>query len=111
MSNPRIDDLTAIEQHLMLAVMRKRPNAYGVSIKEEIELRTERSYSLGTIYTVLQRLTDRGFLTSRSGEASAERGGRAKMFFEITGEGQRALSHSLRVLDRMRGPLVPQEAL
>lgn len=96
------DSLKQNEQEVMLAVMRKNSDAYGVSIHEELEKRLKRKVALATIYATLAALEQKGFIKSRKGEASAERGGRAKMYFEITGKGQTALNASLVALDRLR---------
>ena len=57
-----ITDLTLIEQHTLLGIMRLHPSAYGVSIRDEIRLRTDKEFSLGSIYAVLERLEDRGLI-------------------------------------------------
>lgn len=101
MPRERVDDLSAIEQAALAAALRLHPNGYGVSIRDEILARTGRDVSFGTIYATTERLTDRGFLESRRGEATAERGGRAKLYFTITGEGQRALHRSRVAADAM----------
>jgi PadR family transcriptional regulator PadR len=90
------------EQIIMLAILRKHPNAYGVSICEEMTSRTGAEPAMATVYNTLERLEQKGFVKSRLGEATAERGGRAKMYFELTGLGQKALNASLQALDRMR---------
>lgn len=95
------------EQIIMLAVRNKHPNAYGVSIFEELSERAGIEPSLATIYATLERLEKKGFVKSRQGAATAERGGRAKMFYELTGRGQKVLIASLSALDRLRGDLVP----
>jgi PadR family transcriptional regulator, regulatory protein PadR len=95
-------DLKRTEQYLMLAIMRKRPEAYGVSIFEELRSRLGREVPLATIYATLEKLEQKGFVRSKQGAATAERGGRAKMYFDITGKGQAALSSSLRELESLR---------
>jgi DNA-binding PadR family transcriptional regulator len=94
--------LKQTEQVVMLAILRKQPDAYGVSIFEELETRLGKEVPMATIYATLDKLEKKGFLKSKQGQASAERGGRAKMFFEITGKGQAALNASLNALDRLR---------
>ena len=86
----------------MLAILRKQPDAYGVSIYEELETRLNKAVPMATIYATLETLDKKGFVKSRMGRATAERGGRAKMFFEITGKGQATLNASLSALDRLR---------
>jgi PadR family transcriptional regulator, regulatory protein PadR len=94
--------LKQTEQVVMLAIMRKHPDAYGVSIFEELAKRLEKEVAMATIYATLEKLEKKGFVKSRQGAPTAERGGRAKMFFAITGKGQAALNASLNALDRLR---------
>jgi PadR family transcriptional regulator, regulatory protein PadR len=94
--------ISLLEQQVMLAALRLHPNGYGVSIRDELEARTKQSYALGSIYACLDRLEDKGFLKPREGEATPERGGRKKMYFELTGLGQQTLDQSLRALDSLR---------
>jgi len=95
-------NLKQAEQVVMLAILRKQPDAYGVSIYEELEKRLQKETPMATIYATLEKLEKKGFVKSRQGQATAERGGRAKMFFDITGKGQKALIASLSALDRLR---------
>ena len=94
--------LKQTEQVVMLAILRKQPDAYGVSIYEELETRLGKAVAMATIYATLDALDKKGFVKGKIGQATAERGGRAKMFFEITGNGQMALNASLSALDRLR---------
>ncbi len=94
--------LGTLEQHILLAILRKRGNAYGVSIAEELEARTNKRHSFGAIYTTLERLKTKGYVTSREGEPTAERGGRAKLYFDLTGKGQKALDESLHAVFRLQ---------
>lgn len=104
-------DLTLVEQQMLLAIMRLHPNAYGVSIRDEIKARTGKEYSFGSVYAVLERLEDGGLIASREGEATAVRGGRKKLYFTISGNGQNALHSSLRALDALRVGTLVQGAL
>src|ERR1700722_8851702 len=94
--------LKQTEQVVMLAILRKQPDAYGVSLYEELEKRLDKQIPMATIYATLETLEKKGFVKSKQGQATAERGGRAKMFFQITGKGQTALNASLQQLDRLR---------
>ena len=94
--------LKQTEQVVMLAILRKQPDAYGGSIYGELEKRLDKKVPMATIYATLETLEKKGFVKSKQGPATAERGGRAKMFFEITGKGQTALNASLQQLDRLR---------
>lgn len=74
--------------------------AYGVGIKREIEERLERKVSIGALHTALQRMTDKGLVSSQLGEATAERGGKRKRYFEVTADGEAVLERARE--DRMK---------
>jgi len=93
--------LSEFEQLVLLALMRLGTDAYGVSICADIAERTRRDVSLGAIYKSLDRLEDRGFVTSRMGDPTPERGGRRKKHYRIAAVGQRAVKQSLETLRRM----------
>lgn len=98
-------ELTLIEQEILLACMWQNPDAYGVSIRDKIKERTSKNHSFGTIYTVLERLENRGFLVSREGEVTLSKGGRKKQYFTVTGKGHLALTGSLAAMDSLRAGL------
>jgi DNA-binding PadR family transcriptional regulator len=83
--------LGEFEEIVMLTVATLYDQAYGVAVLEEIERRTGRSVSVGALHSALERLEEKGFVQSRFGEATAERGGRRKRFFTVTAAGERAL--------------------
>ena len=83
--------LGEFEEVVMLAVGILYNEAYGVSIKKEMELRLSRGVSVGALQTALKRLELKGYLKSREGESTAERAGRPKKYFEITAQGKKAL--------------------
>ncbi len=83
--------LGEFEQLLLLAVLRLGEDAYGVTIRREIEERTGREVSLGAIYPTMDRLEEKGLLTSFMGEPTGERGGRSRRYFTVLPEGVRAL--------------------
>ena len=95
------------EEIVLLAIMHLRGNAYGMKIRAEIEGRTNRKPSLGAIYTTLERLEEKGYVSSWVGEPTPERGGRAKKFFRIEATGQRALQESQELSARMSAGLNP----
>ena len=96
------DYLGEFEQLVLMAVMRLGAGAYGMTVRREIEANSGRSISLGAIYATLDRLEDKGFVSSALGEATAERRGRAKRFFKVQASGITALRNALATLDRMR---------
>ncbi len=97
------------ERLVLLAILRLHGNAYGMRIRQEIKERTNRVTSLGAIYTTLERLQAKGLVSSWTGDPIAERGGRAKKFFEVEAAGQQALRQADEMTERMTVPhsLVP----
>jgi DNA-binding PadR family transcriptional regulator len=79
------------EQMVLLALLRLHNDAYGMEVREEIERRTGREASYGAVYTTLDRLERKGFVTYRLGEATPERGGRARKYFRVLPAGREAL--------------------
>lgn len=86
--------LGEFEEVVMLTVGVLYDEAYGVSIKKEIESRLSRNVSVGALQTALKRLEDKGYLKSREGESTEERAGRPKKYFQITALGKRALEYT-----------------
>lgn len=82
------------EETLLLIVGILKDEAYAFKIAEEFENQLNRSVSIGAVHSTLSRLGDKGFLISEMGKPTAERGGRRKRIYEITGAGQRALKDS-----------------
>ena len=99
--------LGEFEQLVLLALMRLQPEAYGVSIRDEIERRTGRSVTLGSVYTTLLRLEEKRFVTTRLGEPTPQRGGRRKKFYRPLAAGRRELAASLDALRSMTRGLTP----
>ncbi len=93
--------LGEFEQIVLLAIMRLGPDAYGVTIRREIEARTGRSVSLGAIYPTLHRLEEKGFVSSYTGEPTATRGGRAKRHFLIEAPGMAAVRASREMIESL----------
>lgn len=89
--------LGEFEELVLLTVAVLGDDAYGVSIKEEIERRADRSISIGALHSTIARLEEKGFLKSYLGGATQERGGRRKRYFQLTYGGKSAL-HDIRNL-------------
>lgn len=100
-----MDTLGDLEQLVLLAVLQVGSDAYGIPVQTEIRRRAHRDLTLGTIYKTLARLEAKGLVTSRVGEPTAERGGRAKRYYVVTAAGRRALRHSLAAIQRMAAGL------
>ena len=95
------DTLGGFELQVLLAVMRLGDEAYGVPIADTIEEASGREVAAGSIYITLDRLESKGFVTSRLGESTPERGGRAKTYFQATGKGVRAVRQAQRTLVKL----------
>ena len=91
--------LGEFEQMVLLSIVRLGNNAYGTTVRKLLADVVERDVSIGGLYTTLERLENKGFLESKKGESSAERGGRAKKYFTVTGEGKRSLRRSRDSMD------------
>ena len=90
--------LGEFEQVLLLSVLKLGNDAYGTSIRELLANTIGRDITIGALYTTLERLEKKGMVSSKMGEATAERGGRAKKYFEVSAKGQHALRRSKQAL-------------
>ena len=91
MKETRLGDF---EEVILLLVGILEEQAYALKIAEEFKSQTGRPVSIGATHSTLDRLSKKGFLTSKMGESTAVRGGRRKRIYTITASGQRALSAS-----------------
>jgi len=87
------------EQRILFALIRLGADAYGVTIRTQIETRTGRAVSPGALYTALDRLEKRGLVVSRLGDPTPQRGGKRKRLYTLQPAGERALA---RVYESMR---------
>ena len=90
--------LGEFEQMVLLAVLQVRDEAYGVTVHEELERRTNRKVARGAIYMTLDRLEKKGLLKSWTTAPTTERGGRAKRCYTVTKPALEALRASRRAL-------------
>src|SRR5919112_519320 len=95
------DYLGHFEEIVLLTVLRLAENAYGAKIRQAVAEATERDVSIGAIYATLDRLERKGYLKSWQGEATPERGGRAKRYFRVEGAGARALNDTNEARNRL----------
>ncbi len=91
----------SFEQLVLLALLRLGEGAYGIPVRDEIALRTGRAPSLGAVYTTLERLEAKRLVSSRAGEKTAVRGGRAKQHFRIEALGIAALKYARETTSNM----------
>ena len=93
--------LGEMELMVLLAVMRLGDEAYGVPISKELLILAKREVALGSIYAALDRLEEKGFVSSFLGDPTPERGGRAKRYFNVTPTGIRALKMTRAALTNL----------
>jgi len=93
--------LGEFEQVVLLAVLRLGDNAYGVTIGAEITACTRREPTAGALYTTLDRLEDKGLVSSRMGDPTPQRGGRAKRFFVLNSKGLAAITRAQQSYRRL----------
>jgi PadR family transcriptional regulator PadR len=93
--------LGEFELILLLTILRLGDGAYGVPLSKELSLLRGSDVSVGSIYAALDRLELKGLISSRLGESSPERGGRAKRYFRVTAEGIRSVNETRRVLTKL----------
>ena len=93
--------LGSLEHIVLLAVMRAGSDAYGMTVRREIEGATGRDISIGAVYATLTRLESKGLIRSYTGAPTAERGGRAKRHFRITADGVAAVRKMHALIKKM----------
>lgn len=93
--------LGEFELMILLAVIHLGEQAYGVPISRELEIHRGRDVSVGSVYAALERLEAKGLVSSRLGDPTPERGGKAKRYFRITKAGLRQVHETRRVLSRL----------
>jgi DNA-binding PadR family transcriptional regulator len=87
-------DLGDLEHLVLLAILRLGSDAYGIPILDEVSARSGREVSRATVYVALKRLEQKGLVSSRLGDSTPERGGRAQRFFKLKPSGLKALRES-----------------
>lgn len=86
--------LGEFEEVILLLVGILGEDAYSYRVAEEFESQTKRAVSIGAVHSTLIRLAEKGFLTSKMGKATAERGGRRKRIYSITASGKKVLAEA-----------------
>src|SRR5215212_5378892 len=86
--------LGEFEEVILLLVGILGEEAYSFKVAEEFESQTDRSVSIGAVHSTLNRLEEKGFLSSKMGKSTAERGGRRKRIYTITAYGKRVLEEA-----------------
>lgn len=104
---PKGDFLGAFEEIVLLALIHLGDDAYGMTIRREIEERAGRHVSIGAVYSTLDRLESKGLVASRYADGSETRRGRARRYFSLEPQGSRALNRSREILGNMWRGLQP----
>lgn len=99
--------LTRTEEMILLAVYRLGDNAYGTTIRAQIEELLGREFSVGAIYVPLDRLVQKGYLTTYQSDPTPARGGRSKRFYRVTADGLSAL-REVRALEETMWRDIPE---
>lgn len=96
------DSVGQFEQIILTAILSLRDDAYGVTIHAKAsELAAPKKISLGAVYVTLDRLEDKGLVSSRLSDPTPERGGRSKRFYRLEALGERALEESAATAKRV----------
>lgn len=96
--------LGELEELVLISVNVLGGNAYGVPIRKKLEI-AGREVTTGALYVTLERMEEKGMITSREGEPTPERGGRAKIYYRVTDAGVNALKEAEEVRKKLRGNL------
>lgn len=103
--------LSELELMVVLAILQLGDGAYGVPLSRRLEEVRGRRVAVGHVYAVLERLEKNGLIASSMGEATPERGGRAKRYFRVTEDGLNAARATRAVLDRLWTAVPPKEEM
>ncbi len=93
--------LPEFELYVALAISQLGDNAYGTSIRKEIDERTARPVSVGALYTTLARLAEKGLVVQEPRDKQQSQRGRPRKYCRLTRAGESALAHSTQMLGRM----------
>jgi|SRR3954452_2069131 PadR family transcriptional regulator PadR len=102
------DFVGEFELYVMLALAHLGDDAYGVTIRREIEARTSRTVAIGAVYATLARLEDKGLVRFKLSDPQPVQGGRARKYFTLSRSGVRMLRHSTLMLAQMIAGLSPE---
>jgi len=95
------DVLGAFEQAVLLSILRLGDEAYGRAILKDVQTRLERDVAAGAAHATLERLENKGLLTSRLGTGTPVRAGRARRYYRLQPAGVRALNDARAAVDHV----------
>jgi len=105
----KTDRLTELEKRILLTLTSIDADAYGIEIREELRKHFRMSVSIGGLYATLDRLSEKGFISSRLGDPLPERGGRARRYYRVLALGVRAANEIRTSMARALENLQPAE--
>jgi PadR family transcriptional regulator PadR len=83
--------LSRAEEIILMAIVNLKNDAYGIAVREYVAKATGFEWSIGAVYAPLHRLEEKGYVTTFKGEPVKERGGRSKVYYQVTQKGKEAL--------------------
>lgn len=83
--------LSRAEEIILMAIVNLKDNAYGIAIRSFVTKATGFKWSIGAVYAPLHRLEEKGYVHTIKGEPVKERGGRSKIYYQVTSQGKKAL--------------------
>ena len=101
--------LTVNEEICLVAIWHLGEEAYGVKIRKQIKELTGKSYILGTLYNMLEQMMRKGYVYSRKGEPTFQRGGHNKVYYSLTRAGETALQQARELHEKLWNS-VPENA-
>ena len=96
-----VKELTKLEELVLIIIWKLGESAYGVNIKQQVNETTGKNYFYNTVYTAFDQLLRKGFITKHFGEPTAKRGGKRKVYFQITPTGITALQHAFNLQNQV----------
>src|SRR6187431_381999 len=102
------DFVGEFELYVLLALVHLGDDAYGMTIRREIETRTKREIAIGAVHATLARLEEKGLVRFRVSDPQPMPGGKRRKFFRLTAAGARAVRQSTVMLERMLEGLPPE---
>ena len=96
-----MEEISKAEEMVLLAIWRLADEAYGVSIRRQIQKNTNKDYTYGTLYGLLRQMERKGYIKKIKGEPLPKKGGRSKSYFKLTSVGIRSLKDANELHKRM----------
>ena len=103
----RRSDLGEFEELVLLTIATQFPDAYSVIVAETLERELKRTITTGATHAAMQRLEKKGYLSSRMGESTAERGGRRKRLYAVTVAGGKILEEVRQIRETLWSRIAP----